>query len=212
MRFTITHAVILILKISFATSDDKFITCGSAIKLTHVQSGDKFFLDSSQISTPHGSGQQMVTLKPKNNDHSSLWLIREASGTSESCVAASPVKCGSIIRLTHLETNKNLHSHSYKSALASKQEVTCYGENGEGDESDNWEVICSGRYWVKNAEVALRHVETRKVLGGSSRVAFNENNCGGNCPIKNHLEVFAIDRDDMKHTRFKADLGVFLSK
>lgn len=206
----IFYATTFILKCTFASDDAKFITCGSAIKLKHVQSGEKFYLDSGGLSSQQGSGQQMVTLKPNNNDHSSLWLVKEEHDSSTPCLAATPIKCHSIIRLTHLETGKNLHSHGYKSALSNKQEVTCFGNDGEGDESDNYEVICSGKYWEQNSEVIFQHVETNQYMAASKTVEFNERNCGGQCPIKNHLEVFAINSMN-QYVKFKADLGVFLS-
>jgi len=210
---SIICATTFILEVALANDDDKFITCGSAVKLKHVQSGEKFYLDSGEVTSQRGSGQQMVTLKPSNDSHSSLWLVREAYDPEHTvpCVTATPVKCNSIIRLTHVQSNKNLHSHSYKSALASKQEVTCFGEGGNGDASDNFEVICRGKFWEKDVEIMFQHVETKKYLAASNKVAFNERNCGGNCPIKNHLEAFAIASMD-QHVAFKADLGIFLSR
>lgn len=40
------------------------------------------------------------------------------------------IKCGDTIRLQHLSTNKNLHSHHFSSPLSGNQEISCYGEDG----------------------------------------------------------------------------------
>ena len=40
----------------------------------------------------------------------------------------------------HLRTRKNLHSHNYQSPLSQKQEVSAFGDDGEGDDGDLWEV------------------------------------------------------------------------
>lgn len=40
------------------------------------------------------------------------------------------IKCGDTIRLQHLSTNKNLHSHHFSSPLSGNQEISCYGEEG----------------------------------------------------------------------------------
>lgn len=52
-----------------------------------------------------------------------------------------------------METKKNLHaSKEYRSSIApQKWEVSCFGENGEGDVYDNWEVMCDG--WKYNKEI-----------------------------------------------------------
>ena len=45
----------------------------------------------------------------------------------------TPVKCGDTIRLQHLATKRNLHSHFFQSPLSHNQEVSCFGEGGDGD-------------------------------------------------------------------------------
>ena len=49
-----------------------------------------------------------------------------------------PVLCGSIIRLSHLETDRNLHSHLFSSPLSNQQEVSCFGGKGQGDTGDDF--------------------------------------------------------------------------
>lgn len=77
-----------------------------------------------------------------------LWHFRE------------PIQCGSIIRLTHLTTKKNLHSHLFNSPLSGNQEVSAYGNDGEGDTGDHWYVDCSGDYWERDDDVRLKHADT----------------------------------------------------
>lgn len=36
----------------------------------------------------------------------------------EPCETGKPVKCGDKIRLEHMETNKNLHSHGVRSTIS----------------------------------------------------------------------------------------------
>ena len=46
------------------------------------------------------------------------------------------VKCGDSVRLEHALTKKNLHSEElYQSMITKNQEVSCYGREGEGDDS-----------------------------------------------------------------------------
>lgn len=89
--------------------------------------------------------------------------------------------------------------------------MTCFGEDGEGDIGDNFLVVCETKFWERAGQISFQHVETQKYLAATPKINFNERNCGGNCPIKNHLEAFAMDRLD-GHGVFTTQLGVFLSK
>lgn len=72
-----------------------------------------------------------------------------------------PIKCGDIIRLEHIATKKNLHSHRVSSPLSGKQEISAYGDNkGEGDNGDNWLLICQTEFWRRDESIMLKHVDT----------------------------------------------------
>ena len=69
------------------------------------------------------------------------------------------------IRMMHVNTRRNLHSHVYSSHLSNGQEVSAYGENGIGDHGDDWIVTCSTGHWKRDGEVRFKHVQVR-VFGG----------------------------------------------
>ena len=66
----------------------------------------------------------------------------------------------------HLRTKKNLHSHQYQSPLSQKQEVSAFGEDGEGDEgmcrtNGVRRVMCTqpvGVVWMRDSIVRFKHV------------------------------------------------------
>lgn len=75
---------------------------------------------------------QSVTGVENSDDVNSHWVIKGKTGSL--CTRGTPVKCGDIIRLQHLTTFKNVHSHFFTSPLSGNQEVSAYGdETGEGD-------------------------------------------------------------------------------
>ena len=88
-------------------------------------------------------------------------------GDTANCKLAGNIACGSIVRLTHSETLRNLHSHAVESVLSRQQEITGYGTgDGRGDGGDNWKVECGSskdKYWTRNSPFRLRHVDTQKV-------------------------------------------------
>lgn len=187
------------------------MTCQSAIKLSHVESGGKYFLNSSNQNYGGGSGQQVVSVIPKASEHSSLWTVREGH-EKPLCEAGTPVECGSIIRLTHSSSGKNLHSHSVRASISGQQEVSGFGMgDGHGDGGDDWKVVCMGgyKYWQRGKEFRLMHMATRKYLGGAKDKNYNERNCG-NCPILHHLEAFARGSQD-QYSLWTVSSGVHLS-
>lgn len=120
----------------------KYVTCGSVLKL--MNSDFRVRLHSHDVKYGTGSGQQSITGTEVQEDVNSYWTVKPASGSV--CQRGEAVKCGSVIRLEHLETKKNLHSHYFQSPLSGNQEISCYGDEGEGDTGDHWIVVCSGNY------------------------------------------------------------------
>jgi dolichyl-phosphate-mannose--protein O-mannosyl transferase len=68
-------------------------------------------------------------MEPKNHslvqeDVNSHWTIK---GHTEKnwCKRGEPVECGQKIRLEHLTTHRNLHSHHFSSPLSNSQVPAC---------------------------------------------------------------------------------------
>ena len=195
-------------------TEPKYVTCQSAIRVGHKASQSKYVL-SSIADQNYGSGskQQVTTFSPKKTDNGSLWIVREANDTPQ-CEAGTPIKCNSMIRLTHNMSQRNLHSHHIRAALSGKQEVSCYGNDGEGDGGDDWKVLCvdhSG-YWQRGKNIKLQHMATNSFLQLHTSAEFTERNCGRNCPIMNHLEAFARESVDTNSILTVIDSGIFISQ
>jgi len=171
-------------EVDVESEDFVTITCGSVIKLKHVPTGHR--LHSHQVSYGTGSGQQSVTGYPNIDDPNSLWIVKNEMNTPH-CRRGTPVKIGTTIRLEHLATHKNLHSHLHQSPLTQQQEVSCYGENNaEGDTGDNWKVVSGGEFWKRGEVVKFQHIDTGKWLS-SNKNKFNN-------PIPGQTEICAIGK------------------
>ena len=155
-----------------------------------------------------------MTCTPEPSSTNALWWLREAHDDPV-CLPGTPILCNTIIRLTHLDTMKNLHTHAIPSPLSRQQEISAFGAgDGKGDGGDNWMVVCdvpTKTHWKRGERIRLLHQDTGKYLGASSTVKFDVNNCGHQCPILNHLEVFGRKGQD-DYTFWKVDRGVHLSK
>eukprot|EP00792_Barthelona_sp_PAP020_P012395 TRINITY_DN7052_c0_g1_i1.p1 TRINITY_DN7052_c0_g1~~TRINITY_DN7052_c0_g1_i1.p1 ORF type:complete len:227 (-),score=57.42 TRINITY_DN7052_c0_g1_i1:7-648(-) len=183
----------------FAGNDDP-VTCGSVIKLQHEVTG--YFLHSHPASYGTGSQQQSVTAFPDAHDSNSLWLVK-AGFKKKHCSRGEPIKCGSILRLEHVNTRHNLHSHQYKSPLSQQQEISCFGENGEGDKSDDWKVLCRGDYWKRETPVKFVHVATKKYLH-SHKHEYQH-------PIAGQREVTGYDQENDMNNVWVATNGFFFT-
>lgn len=103
-------------------------------------------LHSHDIHYGSGSRQQSVTAINEFSDWGSLWQLKEAHGVPPK-YASDPLKCGDDVRLEHVNTEKNLHSHNINSWITKggTEEVSAYGRGGNGDISDNWIVECESK-------------------------------------------------------------------
>lgn len=142
------------------------VTYGSVIKL--FNSDYRIRLHSHDVKYGTGSGQQSVTGTEIQEDVNSHWFIKAPTGKHAS--RGEGIKCGDAVRLEHLQTKKNLHSHHFQSPLSGSQEISCYGDdNGEGDTGDHWVVVCSGEYWIRDDNVMFKHIDTDVYLSASGR-------------------------------------------
>ena len=118
------------------------------------------------------------------------------------------------IRLEHVETGRNLHTHDFQSPLSRKQEVSAFGEEGEGDSLDNWRINCEAPtpsgIWMRASKVALQSPVMGSYLHTHSSALFDSRNCPG-CPIIGQQEVSAVPRPSSAAHWF-ADKGIFLTE
>ncbi|KJE95958.1 mannosyltransferase [Capsaspora owczarzaki ATCC 30864] len=174
------------------------VTCGSVVKLTHAPTGAK--LHSHEVKYGTGSTQQSVTGFPQADDTNSYWTVRGPH--DEYCERGHPIKCGDVVRLTHLNTRRNLHSHQFQSPLSGLVEVSAFGEGGNGDAGDNWKAECTGSHWMRNADVRLRHVTTGQYLHITGRHQFGR-------PIQGQHEVAAYARPSNENV-WRAEEGIYI--
>jgi dolichyl-phosphate-mannose--protein O-mannosyl transferase len=151
----------------------------------------KYHLHSHPINYGSGSGQQAVTALKSDTDTGSLWTVKETDG-SPMCLTGDTIMCGDSVRLEHMNTGKNLHSHSFKSPVSGRQEVSGYGENGEGDSSDNWILEChnsnEGDDVTGNSQFYIKHQSSGQYLYTDKSSLYNDQNCR-NCPIIGQSEI-----------------------
>eukprot|EP01134_Creolimax_fragrantissima_P006077 CFRG6077T1 len=188
-----SNAVVLTAKEGF-----EGVTCGSAVKLMNVQA--KVYLHSHEVSYGTGSKQQSVTAVQQRDDMNSLWVVRGEA--SNPCKVGKPVKCGGKVRLTHAQTNKNLHSHLHRSPLSRQQEISAYGIDGEGDEGDVWYVVCNTDNWMRGTQFSLKHVQTNTYVSTNKDYGFGR-------PIEGQYEVAARTQKD-NQCNWVVKLGVFM--
>jgi len=174
-----------------------YVTCGSVLKLFNPNYNTR--LHSHDVKYGSGSGQQSVTATEQEEDNNSYWTVR--GRVEKMCQRGEPIECGSVIRLQHVQTKRNLHSHHFSSPLSGNQEVSAFGEDGNGDTGDNWTVVCNGDYWERVTDIRLKHVDTEMWLSLSG-------NTFGR-PINGQMEVIGIPYPDST-SYWKCKEGVFI--
>ncbi|XP_033344881.1 protein O-mannosyl-transferase 2 [Bombus vosnesenskii] len=114
---------------------------GATITLKNHRTGGGY-LHSHWHLYPEGIGarQQQITTYSHKDDNN-LWLVKKFD-TDDISSEPELVKHGDLIRLEHVITHRNLHSHKEIAPISKKHyQVTGYGENGTGDANDIWKVL-----------------------------------------------------------------------
>jgi len=150
-------------KFSNKTDHKQLIKYHNYVKLKHLKTGRRLHSHEYFYCHEGGSNQQEVTAHPGDNSDD-LWIIKEADGDTNNR-QNQPIKQGMIIRLEHVKTAKNLHSHKLISPITNQQEVTVYGKNGNGNSDDNWRIEFENNdEWHVKTEFKLIHVNTNCAL------------------------------------------------
>ncbi|OAD60620.1 Stromal cell-derived factor 2-like protein 1 [Eufriesea mexicana] len=197
--FMISFVIFVFWTNSVKAKGTQHVTCGSVLKLMNVNY--KVRLHSHDIKYGSGSGQQSVTGTTAKEDGNSYWLVK--AGTKNQCTRGAPIECGNIIRLEHIATKKNLHSHRVVSILSGKQEISAYGNHkGEGDDGDNWLLKCDSDFWRRNETIMLKHVDTDTYLAVSG-ITYNN-------PISGQIEVVGDYYSNSPHVQWITTEGIFI--
>lgn len=144
------------------------ITYGSIVRLKHNNT-KQYLTSGSETYTHWGTSGQHAVYGTTGSNDAQYWLVKGPhTGNRWNCALGTPVGHNDVIRLEHLKTGRNLHSHHHRSPATGQQEVTAYGSNGIGDSNDNWrvdEVSRGGDGVINNGfTVKLNHINTRSEL------------------------------------------------
>ncbi|XP_068594961.1 stromal cell-derived factor 2-like protein 1 [Brachionichthys hirsutus] len=178
-------------------SELNHVTCGSLVKLLNTRHNVR--LHSHDVKYGSGSGQQSVTGVETADDANSYWQIRGRS--DRPCQRGLAIRCGQAVRITHMKTGRNLHTHHFSSPLSNHQEVSAFGEHGEGDNLDLWAVQCDGSHWERDDSVRFRHVGTDVFLTVTGEQYGN--------PIRGQREVHGMLAAN-QHNWWRSMEGVFI--
>ncbi|ORX86312.1 hypothetical protein K493DRAFT_192443, partial [Basidiobolus meristosporus CBS 931.73] len=161
------------------------IKIGSKIALKHNMTG-RFLATSYNAPTNNngGSGQPLLYCSGWNAGSEEYWQVIPANG--EVLVPGHPLEYGTYIRLRHVETKRQAHSHNGLKALrSSQQEATAYGGETATDNNDHWIVEKYGGghgSWNASDVIAFRHAETGRYLHSHPEMIDNDRQevtCGG---------------------------------
>ena len=193
------------------TIESKTITYGSSLRIQN--SITKYYLSSFGMNWSTGSGLQIVTAVQSDKELNSLFTIKEGENYPTK-INGDPVLCGDIIRLEHIGTGKNLHSHDFKSFVTNSQEACAFGEDGNGDVNDNFRISCykqnDNDIITGKTEFFLQHVPTENWLYINYKTSmYDDRNCRG-CPIRGQREVSLTSKKD-KQCLWKVIGGIIFS-
>ncbi|HEY9877289.1 MAG TPA: hypothetical protein V6D29_02480 [Leptolyngbyaceae cyanobacterium] len=145
------------------------LTYGSVIKLEHCATTRTLCSHAQPYSHPGSSGQRQVTAFEGVSSSApwgdkTWWVVLGPHGVPDGYRFGAPIQDGDIIRLGN---GGFLHSHGgITSPITQQQEVTCFSNNSQGDDNDNWrvELEFGEGQWNYNRRLRLIHVNTNHAL------------------------------------------------
>ncbi|CAG8494464.1 2518_t:CDS:2 [Ambispora leptoticha] len=145
-----------------------YVRLGSHITLKHVMTGR--FLASQKQNYHGGSQQQQVFGNRWTPGPDDYWIVMPAH--KHDGEPGAKIRYGDGIRLKHVTTRRNLHSHNgFKSPVSNQQEVTCFGDDHNSDSNDNWIVqrhsynqVYEKSQWHVDDIISLHHANTKLAL------------------------------------------------
>lgn len=102
---------------------------------------------------------------------------------------------------THTATCMTGCTHVFFPVPSRLQEVSAFGENGEGDDLDVWTVQCDGVHWERDETVRFKHVGTDVFLSVTGEQYGH--------PIRGQREVHGMSSAS-HHNWWRAMEGVFI--
>ncbi|KAH8281231.1 hypothetical protein KR018_000149 [Drosophila ironensis] len=121
------------------------VAFGSVVTIKNHKTGGGY-LHSHAHLYPKGMGarqQQITTYTHK--DENNKFVLKPHNKQRVPKDKIQLLRHGDLVRLEHLMTKRNLHSHTEQAPMTKKHlQVTGYGENGIGDANDVWRVMIVG--------------------------------------------------------------------
>lgn len=143
----------------YNASMPQYVAYGASLTIKNHRTGGAY-LHSHWHLYPEGVGarQQQVTTYSHKDDNNKWRIKKYNEESSENAEPIEYVKNGDLIRLEHLVTERNLHSHNEIAPITKKHfQVTCYGEKGVGDANDVFRI----EFETGNTGQPLEAVKTR---------------------------------------------------
>lgn len=154
----------------------RYVAYGALVTLKNHRTGGAY-LHSHWHLYPEGVGarqQQITTYSHK--DENNQWRIKKFN--AESRPTDEPIEYvqnGDLVRLEHVITGRNLHSHNEPAPVTTKHwQVTGYGEKGVGDANDVFRVEFEGGQTGDQLEAVMTRFKLVHYLMGCAIYSHNK--------------------------------------
>ncbi|EDV21774.1 uncharacterized protein TRIADDRAFT_30184 [Trichoplax adhaerens] len=137
-----------------------YVAYGSVVTIRNYRSGGALLHSHPHLYPPTvAKMQQQQVTTYSHKDENNLFMIKKHNASYSDQQSLEYVKNGDIIRLEHVQTKRNLHSHLERAPVTKRHyQVTCYGNNGTGDDNDYWVIHAT------NAEIGSKISIVKSIL------------------------------------------------
>ncbi|ESO86133.1 hypothetical protein LOTGIDRAFT_129702 [Lottia gigantea] len=121
------------------------IAYGSVLTLKQRRTGGAYLHSHWHLYPDELPPRQQQVTTYSHKDENNYWIIKPADRNVDMNSPPQFVRSGDSIRLEHVVTHRNLHSHREPAPISRRQyQVSGYGQNGTGDANDIWVIEIQG--------------------------------------------------------------------
>ncbi|XP_060663188.1 protein O-mannosyl-transferase 2 [Drosophila nasuta] len=129
----------------YNASMPRHVAYGALVTIKNHKTGGGYLHSHAHLYPKESGARQQQITTYTHKDDNNLWLIKPYNKQSVPGGKLKLLRNGDLLRLEHVVTKRNLHSHNEAAPMTKKHmQVTGYGEAGVGDANDIWRVLVVG--------------------------------------------------------------------
>ncbi|KAL4237411.1 Protein O-mannosyl-transferase 2 [Mactra antiquata] len=201
------------------------IAFGSIVSFKQQRTGGGYLHSHPHLYPEEHPPQQQQVTTYSHKDINNMWKINPAFEHNNGSGTPVPLKNGDLVRLMHLLTGRNLHSHREPAPVTLGHfQVSCYGANGSGDANDIFQIVVPGApdgvpVFAVQSKIKLVHYHVKCAVASDEtklpKWGYEQLEVTCNPNVKDHRTLWSVEEvidERLPNVSFQVHSPSFLQK